>query len=232
MEKEVLFKQIILVTDGESNGEGDPIEIANMISEQGITISTIGIIGENSSQKSKYEVEQIAKIGRGVCELTELSKLQQTMQMVTQKSIYQTIQTAVNKELKSIINTEVNDLNPNSREKIMDLMDNLSDTINLKCIILLDTSKSMTNKINIAKKSILSLLNILNSREGKSEIAVIAFPHIERENYKLICDFTEDISLLKESLSIITTSGMTPTAEALEGALQILDGKLESCLVL
>jgi len=232
MEKEVLFKQIILVTDGESNGEGDPIESANIIAEQGITISTIGILGENSSKKSQYEVEQIAKIGRGVCELTELSKLQHTMQMVTQKSIYQTIQTAVNKELKSIINTEINDLNPDSRERIMGLMDNLSDTINLKCIILLDTSKSMTNKINIAKKSILSLLNILNSREGKSEIAVIAFPHIEGENYKLICDFTEDIDLLKESLEIINTSGMTPTAEALEGALEILYGKLESCLVL
>ncbi|MBS4534693.1 VWA domain-containing protein [Clostridium sp. D2Q-14] len=238
MEKEVLFKQIILVTDGESNGKGDPMESAKIVSEAGITISTIGIINRDSSEMARYEIEQIARIGKGVWEITELDKLQQTMQMVTQKSIYQTIQTAVNKELKSIIDTEINDLKPDSREKILGLMDNLSDSINLKCIILLDTSKSMVSKIDIAKKSILSLLNILNSREGKSEIAVLSFPYMRGENYNLTCDFTEDINILKRSLENIKISGNTPTAEALYGAFRILEGKEieedleEGCLIL
>lgn len=237
MEKEVLFKQIILITDGESNGEADPIESATIIAKEGITISTIGIINKNSNQNARDEVEQIAKIGNGVWEITELNKLQQTMQMVTQKSIYQTIQTAVNKELKSIIDTEINDLKPDSREKIMDLMDNLSDSINLRCIILLDSSKSMTSKMDVAKKSIFSLLNILNSREGKSEIAVLSFPHVKGRNYDLTCDFTENIDVLQESLENINTSGNTPTAEALYGAFRILNDEYieessEECLVL
>lgn len=237
MEKEILFKQIILVTDGESNGEKNPIDVAKKISEKGITISTIGIIDRNNTENSIYEVKEIAQVGNGVWELTELNRLSHTMQLVTQKSIYQTIQTAVNKELKNLISTDINELAPQSREKILDLVEDLSDTITLKSIILLDTSKSMTSKIDIAKKSILSLLNILNSREGKSKIAVVAFPHIERENYNLICDFTQDIHLLRQSLDKVQVSGMTPTAEALEGALKILEGNeteeyLEKCLVL
>lgn len=227
MEKEILFRQIILVTDGESNIGGDPIQMATEISKDGINISTIGIIDKTSKEDSLLEVNKIADCGNGICEITEIFNLQQTMELVTQKSIHRTIETAVNNELKSILNKDMDDIHPTSRDRIIKLIDDFSDKMNLKCIVLLDCSKSMNNKIEIAKQSIVNLLNILSKREGKSKISVIGYPNGNVGYYNIISDFTEDFHELESKLKNVKVSGMTPTAKALEVAYTILTEKAE-----
>lgn len=222
MKKQILLKQIILVTDGESNGFKEPINSIKTIVKNGITISTIGILDKKSSEKTLFEIQQMAKIGRGVCETTDLDNLSSTMYSTTQKSIYNTLNSVINHELKNIMNKDTKNIDPSSREKVINMMEDLSDTLDLKTIILLDTSKSMGFKIEEAKKSIINLLNILKSRKGKNNIGVVIFPYKDND-YKLICDFTDDVNIIKKNLKDIVIGGLTPTAEALEGAFRIME---------
>ncbi|MGO1368161.1 VWA domain-containing protein [Senegalia sp. (in: firmicutes)] len=222
MKNKILLKQIILVTDGESNGLKNPINSINPIVKSGITISVVGILDENSSESTLLEMQQIAQFGKGVFESTDLDNLNSTIYTTTQKSIYNTLNSVINHELKSLMNKDIKDINPNSREKVINMMEDLSDTLDLKTIILLDTSKSMKFKIQEAKKSIVNLLHILKSRKGKNNIGVVIFPYKDND-YKLICDFTDDINIIKNNLKKIDIGGLTPTAEALEGAFRIIE---------
>ncbi|NBI07499.1 vWA domain-containing protein [Senegalia massiliensis] len=217
MQKEIFLKQIILVTDGESNSFKNPINITKKVIKEGITVSTIGILNEKSNTRAKFELESIADIGKGVCELTNIENLSSTVYNTTKKSIYNTLQSVINTELKKVVGSDISNVDPTCRQKVIMMMEDLSDSFDLKTIILLDTSKSMNLKVNAAKKSIINLLNTLKSRKGKNHIAVMIFPYKDKD-YKLICDFTDNIRTLKKSLKSIVTQGLTPTGEALENA--------------
>ena len=58
--------------------------------------------------------------------------------------------------------------------------------------------------------------------KGKTEIAVISYPGKNKEQYNILCDFTEDIALLEESLDKILIGGNTPTGPAIKSAVQLL----------
>ena len=227
MDKEMQFKQIILVTDGESNEGTNPVMISKQGYEKGIITSTIGITNDIGSEESLTEIKEIASTGGGIWEYTDISNLDTTMSMVTMKSVYKTIEEIVNKELKDIVGTELEEMHPSSRKKITDLIDKLGDDVNIKCCVVMDCSGSMKSKIDIAKSSVLNLLRILNSRKGKTEISVIAYPHITSEPYKVLCDFTENIIELEKALQKIQVGGRTPTGPALQQAISILENSIE-----
>ncbi|QIB28059.1 vWA domain-containing protein [Caloranaerobacter azorensis] len=227
MDKKGLIRQIILVSDGESNVGINPIEVSKKAKELGITVSTIGIVNNRTKEKPLAEIQQIANQGGGIWEITDLENFSKTMEMLTVKTVHKTIQEAVNKELKNILGEGLEDFNPESRRKIIDVIDKFGEEIDIRCCIVIDLSGSMTNKISIAKKSIVNLLRTLKQRKGKTEIAVIGFPGTDYEFYKIICDFTEDIDELQKSLSNIATGGTTPTGPALKRAVEMLLGTAE-----
>lgn len=227
MDKKGLIKQIILVSDGESNVGIDPVEVSKKAREMGIIVSTIGIVNSQTKEKPLAEIQQIANQGGGIWEITDLESFSKTMEMLTIKTVHKTIQEAVNKELKSILGEGLEDFNPESRRKIIEVIDKLGEEVDIRCCIVIDLSGSMTNKISIARNSIINLLRILKQRKGKTEIAVVGFPGEDNEFYKTICDFTEDIDELQKSLNNITTGGTTPTGPALKRAMEMLLGVKE-----
>ncbi|SCG84221.1 putative protein yabS [Proteiniborus sp. DW1] len=227
MKKTIEFRQIMLITDGESNEGIDPITAAKEGHNRGVTISTIGITDKTNDERPLSEIKDIAEAGGGVWELTNIQNLSMALSMATVKSVYKTIEEAVSKELKEIIGTGLNDIPPESRIKVTDMIDRLGDEINIKCCIVIDSSSSMTNKMSMAKKSIINLLRVLEQRKGKTEIAVISYPGKNKDQYDILCNFTEDVSLLEESLNKILIGGNTPTGPAIESAVQLLCNHLD-----
>ncbi|MFA5524705.1 MAG: VWA domain-containing protein [Tissierellales bacterium] len=228
MDKTIEFRQIMLITDGESNEGMDPITVAKEGHSKGITISTIGITNKIADERPLLEIKAIAEAGGGVWESTNVQNLTMALSMVTVKSVYKTIEEAVNKELKDLIGTGLNDMPPQSRNKVVDMIDRIGDEINIKCCVLIDSSSSMTNKMDMAKKSILNLFRMLNQRKGITEIAVISYPGKNQEQYDVLCKFTEDITLLEQSLYKIQIGGNTPTGPAIKSAIQLLSNNFDT----
>lgn len=216
------IKQIILVTDGESNVGVDPVHIAGKAQEQGIKISTIGIVNNKRKEKPLLELERIAEKGGGICELTDLGNLSMSLSRVTAKSVYGTIEEIVNNELNKIIDDDIKSVPPNSRKGIIDMVDRLGEEVPLRCLVVLDTSGSMGNKIEIAKKSIFELLRFLKERKGDTSIGVITYPGRQNNFYEVISNFTDDLSCLEKRFQGISTGGTTPTGPALEGAMDFI----------
>jgi Ca-activated chloride channel family protein len=211
------IKQIIVVTDGRSNMGISPVLAAGRAFDSGITVSTIGIINPRNSadEKDIEEVEEIAKAGGGLCEYSGMENLGRTMQYLTHKTAQRTIEQIVSRQLKSIIGEKIDDMEPKSRLKIVEFIEKYGDNINLKCIVLLDTSGSMRDKLTIARKSVVDLLDSLKDRQGNSSIAVITYPGGDADMCSLICGFTNETSILEQKLEAIKAGGGTPTGPAI-----------------
>lgn len=225
------IRQVIIITDGKSNIGISPIEAAKQANKLGIVVSTIGIINPNgdSDERDIEELEGIAKAGKGLCEYTHLEDLGRTVQVMTQKTAQRTIEQIVSNQLKSIIGVDMNNLEPKSRFKIVDFIENFGDSINLKCVIVLDTSGSMNNKLDTAKRSLIELLQNLNSRRGVSKMSVVKYPGYKEEAASIVCSFTDSTELLQSKLNTIHAGGGTPTGPALEMACQLLmDNKYDN----
>ncbi len=220
------IKQIIVVTDGKSNIGGNPVEAAVCAAREGITVNVIGIMApQEMDDRFLQEVEEIAQAGKGVSEITMIQDLGHTMHMVTQKSMNKTIETIVGKQLKEILGSELEEIPPRSRNKIIEYMDQLGESVGLKCCIVMDCSGSMGQKIGTARQSIIELMNSLKGRGGKSEIAVIAYPGENGEHCKIIHPFTADLDQIKRSVLSLKAGGTTPTAPAIEKALELIQGE-------
>ncbi len=218
------IRQIIIITDGKSNIGISPIEAARQANKAGIVVSTIGIINQDSDDEERdiEELEGIAKAGGGLCEYTHLENLDMTVQVMTQKTAQRTIEQIVSRQLKSIVGVDINNLEPKSRYKIIDFIENFGDGINLRCAVVLDTSGSMKNKLETAKKSMIELLRNLKSRRGHSKIAVIKYPGLNNEYASIICSFTDSEEFLKDRLGLLKAGGGTPTGPAIEKACQLI----------
>lgn len=220
------IQQIIVVTDGKSNIGGSPAEAAMQAAKAGITVNAIGIMAPREmDDEFIQEVEEIAQAGKGVSETAMIQDLGHTMHMVTQKSMNKTIETIVGKQLKEILGNELEEIPPRSRNKIIEYMDQLGETIGLKCCIVMDCSGSMSPKIGTARQSIIELMNTLKGRSGKSEIAVIAYPGENGDDCKVVQHFTEDLDQIKRSVLTLKAGGATPTAPAIKEALELMQGE-------
>lgn len=237
MDKVLEFRQIILVTDGKSNVGENPVLVAEEAYNRGITVSTIGITDDNKDEKPMAEIQKIANVGGGIWEFTDINKISQTMEMLTQKSVYKTIEETVSKELKEILGTGLEEIHPKSRKKIVDVIDRMENEINIKCCIVLDSSGSMAKKIDIARNSILNLFRVLKNRKGETKIAVVVYPGKNGELSDILVDFTDEITKLERNMLKINTGGTTPTGSALNMAMSLMleehkdKGILESNIV-
>ncbi|SNX54287.1 VWA domain-containing protein [Thermoanaerobacterium sp. RBIITD] len=223
---EVLLKQIVVITDGQSNVGGNPAIAALYARQKGITVSAIGIVDdENISEK---EIKAIANNGGGIYDIIYSDKLIKSLTMVTQKSIEMTLSKTINNELRSIIGKSIEELHPALRTQIIDFIENLSDTLDLRCVILLDLSGSMCNKLKKAKGSIKDLLNTFKVRKGKSEIGLIGFPGENGDYTRVVCPFTSNAFDIELSLNNIKPGGNTPTAPAIERATSLFKKEIFS----
>ncbi|MDD4503894.1 MAG: hypothetical protein PHS15_03580, partial [Clostridiaceae bacterium] len=173
--------------------------------------------------------KKIAKAGGGLWEYSSIEDLDKIIQKLTHKTARSTIEQIVGRQLKVIIGEELEDLEPKSRIKIVDFIEKYGENINLKCILVFDTSESMRGKLDILKRSVIKLHESLQRRKGKSSIAVITYPGGNIDMCSIICDFTSDISILGQKLEIICSGKDTPVGPAILKACELMHQYYEVC---
>ncbi|WP_442597392.1 VWA domain-containing protein [Neobacillus sp. D3-1R] len=215
------IKQILLITDGCSNSGEDPIAMAALAKEQGITVNVIGVVDQDViDEKGMNEIEGIALSGGGVSQVVYTQQLSQTVQMVTRKAMTQTIHGVVNRELQQILGSSktVEDLPPEKRGEVMEVVDELGETVDLDVLVLVDTSASMKHKLPTVKDALLDLSLSLNARSGENRFSVFVFPGKKNDVEKLL-DWTPKLEVLTSIFPKLTTGGITPTGPAIREAL-------------
>lgn len=222
--KKGTLRQILLLTDGCSNSGEDPVAIAALAKEEGITVNVIGIVDNGDlSEKGIEEVEAIAQSGGGISEIVYARQLSQTVQMVTRKAMTQTIQGVVNKQISHILGEgkEIEDLAPNKREQLIEVVDELGETLDLELFILVDTSASMRNKLPMVQEALIDLSVSLRSRSGNNHFALFSFPGKRKDIDKLI-SWTPQLDAITGAFKKLTSSGITPTGPALHEAIRLM----------
>jgi len=221
------IRQVLLITDGCSNQGDDPIAMAALAKEQGITVNVIGVMESDViDEKGITEIEAIAMSGGGVSQIVYAQQLSHTVQMVTRKGMTQTIQGVVNRELQQILGRTktMEDLPPEKRGEVMEVVDELGETVELEVLILVDTSASMKNKLPTVKEALLDLSISLNARIGENNFSVFVFPGKKNDVEKLL-DWTPNLQSLTSVFSQLSTGGITPTGPALRTALSSFNQK-------
>jgi Ca-activated chloride channel homolog len=225
--KTATLRQILLITDGCSNSGDDPIAMAALAQEQGITVNVIGVV-ENDviDEKGMQEIEGIAMSGGGVSQVVYSQQLSQTVQMVTRKAMTQTLQGVVNNELKQILGnkTTMEELPPEKRGEVLEVVDELGETVELDVFVLVDTSASMKHKLPTVKEALLDLSLSLNARMGDNRFSVFVFPG-KRNAVEKLLDWTPKLESLTSIFSKLSTGGITPTGPAIREAVSHFNKK-------
>ncbi len=215
------MKQILLITDGCSNQGEDPIAMAALAREQGVTINVIGVVEQDTiDEQGMQEIEGMASAGGGVSQIVYSTQLSQTVQMVTKQAMTQTLQGVVNKELQQILGakTSMEDLPPEKRGEVMEVVDELGETVDLEVLVLVDTSASMKHKLPTVKEALLDLSISLNARMGDNQFSVFVFPG-KKVEVERVLDWTPRLESLSSIFPKLTTGGITPTGPAIREAL-------------
>ncbi|MDD2480589.1 MAG: VWA domain-containing protein [Lutispora sp.] len=214
-----VIRQMIIITDGRSNIGVSPIEAASKAKEMGITVSAIGIIdSEGNEEGDVMEIEAISKAGGGLCDYCYPKDLGLTLQAMTQKTVNHTLECIVSKQLKSIVGQDITSIEPKSRMRVVEFIENYGERVDLLYAIVLDTSKSMTNKLELAKNCVVDLMEALNNRKGISRVALVSYPGDIGSTANVACEFTTEMHILEKGLKALKAYGGTPTGPAIETA--------------
>ncbi|WP_203364414.1 VWA domain-containing protein [Bacillus sp. REN10] len=215
------IKQILLLTDGCSNHGEDPVAMAALAAEQGITVNVIGIVGrETENPRGMTEIDHIALSGGGMSQIVYKTQLSHTVQMVTRQAMTQTLQGVVNQQLKKILSSdvEIESLPPEKRGEVMEVVEELGETANLEVLILVDMSASMQDKLPTVKEALLDLSLSMNARMGNNLFSLYVFPGKRKEVEQLL-DWTPQLDSLTSLFSKLSTGGLTPTGPAIREAI-------------
>lgn len=222
------LRQVLLITDGCSNRGEDPAAVASFLKEKGIVVNVIGVLDHGEREHGMKEVEEIALCGGGVSQIVYASQLSQTVQMVTRQAMTQTLHGVVHQELRDILGeeTEIEDLSPEKRGEVMEVVDELGETVGLDVLILVDTSASMKSKLPMVEEALTDLSVSLNSRQGENEFALFLFPGKRKEAEKVL-DWSPKLEQLTHVFHRLTTGGATPTGPALKEALRHFEKRMK-----
>lgn len=221
MEKGTL-RQILLITDGCSNKGSDPVAVAALAYEQGITVNVIGIMEQNETEETSglREVEEIAESGGGVSQLVYPASLSHTVQMVTKQGMTQTIQGFVNKELSSILGKgeSLESVDPEKRGEIIEVVEDMGETCQLEVLVLVDTSASMYHKLTTVKEALIDLSISLQARIGDNMFSMYQFPG-KRKAIESILKWSPNLENISDTFPKLASGGITPTGPALQEAM-------------
>jgi Ca-activated chloride channel family protein len=219
-----MLKQILLITDGCSNVGLSPILAAAEAHSLGVTVNVIGVIDQGElGLLGMEEIQEIASAGGGLSRIVNPDQLSQTLQVLTRKTVSQTIGQAVAKELEHILgHKQLEQLPPTQRAEVVQVIDHMTETSSLRVALLIDASASMKPKIPAVREAIRDLLLSLKARLGKSELAVFHFPASMNGEEELAMDlnWTTELANLDKMFYKINMKGTTPTGPALLRTLQ------------
>lgn len=221
--KKGTLKQILLITDGCSNKGEDPSATAALAREQGIAVNVIGILDDDQTEEPTglKEVEDIAMAGGGISQLVYKQLLSQTVQMVTKQAMTQTLQGFVNLELKEILGSEqtMDDLDPEKRGEIMEVVEDMGETCDLEVVVLIDTSASMRDKLPTVKEALIDLSLSLNARIGRNRFSIYQFPGKRNKDIEKVFGWSPQLDEVSTIFPKLTSGGITPTGPAIKEAI-------------
>lgn len=211
------MRQIILITDGCSNVGLDPVIAAAQAKAEGITVNVIGVIDSGEiGELGSTEIAEIAKAGGGLSRIVSSDQLSQTVQLLTRKTVANTIQQAVNKELRHLIGEEsVELLSPEKRGLVVKVMDEMAEAAALRVALLVDASASMKPKLPAVQEAVRDLMLSLRSREGESEMAVLHFPGGAGQETVVDMDWSRELAKVGHLFYKLNMKGTTPTGPAI-----------------
>jgi Ca-activated chloride channel family protein len=212
-----MIRQIILITDGCSNVGIEPAVAASHAFAENIVVNVIGVIDRGEiGQRGAMEIEEIARAGGGMSRIVLPSQLSQTVQMMTRKTVAQTIQQVVHKELESIVgHSSIQELPPEEREQVVQVMEDLSEKTSLRVALLIDASASMKPKMAEVEEAVRDLQLSLQAREGDSEISVFHFPGNKDKEIEMDAGWTRELDKLPSLFYKLNMKGTTPTGPAI-----------------
>ena len=192
--------------------------------EEGITVNVVGVIDYGTiGELGSREIEDIARAGGGISQIVGTRQLAHTMQMMTRKTVVQTIQQAVNRELTQILGEKepktVTDLEPAQRARVVEVMDDMAETTALQVILLIDVSASMKPKLAAVEEGIRDLMLSLQARIGQSKLSVFHFPgRHSGEDAVMDIDWTtiELQAVFGPLFGRLQMKGATPTGPAIQ----------------
>jgi Ca-activated chloride channel family protein len=229
-----MVKQIILITDGCSNSGTSPIVAAAHAYVEGIIVNVIGILDQGDlGQKGALEVGEIARAGGGLSKLVHASQISQTVQMITRQTVVCTIRQTVQEELKKIMISKqmsvsnsdpIEVLPPEQRAQVIEVMDEMVDSVPLRMSLLLDTSASMKSKWSAVIDAIHDLGLSLQARQGANDISVYRFPSTSSMNSACdrLLNSTNQLAKMGELFYNIEMKGTTPTGPAILEVVQYM----------
>lgn len=109
------------------------------------------------------------------------------------------------------------ELSPEKRGEVMEVVDELGETVHLQVLVLVDTSASMAPKLPTVKEALIDLSISLNSRAGQNEFAMCIFPGKSQE-VELVLNWTPKLESLSALFAKLSTGGITPTGPAIREA--------------
>jgi Ca-activated chloride channel family protein len=211
-------KQILLITDGCSNVGLSPVVAAAHAHSDGISVNVVGVLDHGDvGELGAAEIDEIARAGGGLSRMVNTRQLSQTVQMMTRKTVVQTIQLAVQKELKHVLGNEsIEALPPEKRGEVVRVIDELGESSSLQVALLIDASASMKPKLAAVEEAIRDLMLSLQARQGKSEISVFHFPG-SRHGDDCIMDlgWTDHLNGVNGIFPRLQMGGTTPTGPAI-----------------
>lgn len=212
------MKQILLITDGCSNVGMSPVVAAAHAKSEGIAVNVVGVLDHGDvGELGASEIDEIARAGGGLSRLVNMRQLSQTVQMMTRKTVVQTIQLAVQKELKHVLgNGAIEALPPEKRGEVVRVIDELGETSGLQVVLLIDASASMKPKLAAVEEAIHDLMLSLQARQGRSQIAVFHFPG-SRHGDDCVLDlaWTDHLNGVQSIFPRLQMGGTTPTGPAI-----------------
>ncbi|KRE45269.1 vWA domain-containing protein [Paenibacillus sp. Soil522] len=212
------MKQILLITDGCSNVGLSPVVAAAHAQSDGISVNVVGVLDHGDvGELGAAEIDEIARAGGGLSRMVNMRQLSQTVQMMTRKTVVQTIQLAVQKELKQVLgNGSIEALPPEKRADVVRVIDELGETSSLQVALLIDASASMKPKLAAVEEAIRDLMLSLQARQGKSEISVFHFPG-SRHGDDCVMDlgWTSHLNGVYGIFPRLQMGGTTPTGPAI-----------------
>lgn len=216
------LRQILLITDGCSNSGESPVHYASVAFDSGITVNVIGVLDDFEDERSHSldEVEKIAKAGGGISQVVYKEELSQTVQAVTRQAMSQTLQGFVNKELTNLFGQQqtIEELNPQKRGEVMEVVDELGESCNLEVLILVDTSASMHDKLLTVKEALIDLSINLHSRLGENLFSVFQFPS-RNNTIGVISEWSSELASISVIFPKLRSGGVTPTGPAIKEAM-------------
>ncbi|MCI3923255.1 VWA domain-containing protein [Paenibacillus sp. TRM 82003] len=222
------MKQLILITDGNSNEGISPVAAAAQAYARGVVVNVIGIADQQSDGwRGEQEIEAIAKAGGGIHRFVSPAKLAYTMQMMTRHTVVATIQQVVNAELKSIFKDEqasIETLAPQKRAQIVKSVDEWTETAPLQVALLIDASASMKHKFQAVREAASDLMLSMQARSGRSELAVLHFPGNGSNAVEIDAEWTAELAKIEKILYKLNVKGTTPTGPAILQALSMFEG--------